>query len=72
MVTFDYEGVYIVFGFIYTINLFSELKLLSTRADFLSLPASTEEKYLPNGFLEMYSTGWESSWYLQYFSWYKN
>lgn len=44
VVTFDYEGVYVVFGFIYTINLFSELKLLSTRADFLSLPASTEEK----------------------------
>jgi hypothetical protein len=41
---FNYVGVFIVFGFIYTINSFRELKLLPTRADFLTLPATTAEK----------------------------
>ncbi|HEX5626095.1 MAG TPA: hypothetical protein VFX48_08765 [Saprospiraceae bacterium] len=42
--TFNYEGVFIVFAFIYTINAFGELKQLATRADFLTLPASHAEK----------------------------
>lgn len=41
---FNYEGIYVVFAFIYTINAFSELKLLSTRADYLNLPATSVEK----------------------------
>lgn len=41
---FSYEGMFVVFGFIYTINIFSELKLLPTRSDFLTMPATTVEK----------------------------
>ncbi|MBK6543877.1 MAG: hypothetical protein IPO78_12425 [Saprospiraceae bacterium] len=44
IVSFDYEGVFIVFAFIYTINIFNEFKLLSTRADYLTLPATAVEK----------------------------
>jgi hypothetical protein len=41
---FNYESMFIIFGFIYTINSFQELKVLPTRTDFLVLPASAAEK----------------------------
>ncbi len=41
---FSYEGMFVVFGFIYTISSFRELKLLPTRSDFLTIPATTAEK----------------------------
>lgn len=47
---FSYDGMFIVFGFIYTISSFKELKLLPTRADFLTLPATTAEKVFTKWF----------------------
>lgn len=44
MHSFSYEGMFVIFGFIYVVNSFSELKLLPTRSDFLTLPATTAEK----------------------------
>jgi hypothetical protein len=47
---FSYDGMFIVFGFIYTISSFKELKLLPTRADFLTLPATSAEKVFTKWF----------------------
>lgn len=47
---FNYEGMFVIFGFIYTVNSFHELKLLPTRSDFLTLPATTAEKVLTKWF----------------------
>ncbi|MBK8956551.1 MAG: hypothetical protein IPM34_13490 [Saprospiraceae bacterium] len=42
--TVSLEGFFVVFGFIYIVNSFEELKKLPTRADYLNLPATTFEK----------------------------
>lgn len=47
---FNYEGLFIVFGFFYTVGSFRELKLLPTRTDFLTLPATTAEKVITKWF----------------------
>ncbi len=39
-----FEGLFVVFAFIYIINSFSEFKHLATRADYLNLPATAGEK----------------------------
>lgn len=38
------EPAFVIFGFIYIVNSFSEFKSLPTRADYLNLPATAEEK----------------------------
>lgn len=38
------EAFFVIFGFIYVVNSFEELKKLPTRADFLNLPATAAEK----------------------------
>jgi hypothetical protein len=47
---FSYDGMFVIFGFIYTISSFKELKLLPTRSDFLTLPATTAEKVFTKWF----------------------
>lgn len=42
--TISLEGFFAVFGFIYIVNSFEELKKLPTRADYLNLPATAFEK----------------------------
>ncbi|MBK9108735.1 MAG: hypothetical protein IPM92_10315 [Saprospiraceae bacterium] len=42
--TVSLEGFFAVFGFIYIVNSFEELKKLPTRADYLNLPATAFEK----------------------------
>ncbi len=41
---FSYDPMFVIFGFIYITGIFKELKLLPTRSDFLTLPATSVEK----------------------------
>jgi hypothetical protein len=47
---FSYEGMFIIFGFVYTINSFKALRHLPTRSDFLTLPATPLEKVFTKWF----------------------